>query len=285
MTKPIRTLFIGGLSNGRIVFDYLTKNRHVDLGLCVTYPDDADRPRHSPFPDAPHILKTGSAKSVMDRIEAYDPELVMVAGWSELVPDRLLKIPRMGVVGFHPSKLPMDRGRSVLAWQIADGYTETALSMFYYATVPDSGDIIGQERIPISENDYIGDVLDKIDAATRSLMRAYFPLFRQGLAPRRPQSLNDVNFRRLRTSDDSEIDWSRDSRDIYNLVRAISDPYPCATTTLDGQRFLVKRAEILDGFPFGAGELPGTQVAKLYDDTRVVRTRDGFIRLTDTARV
>ena len=86
----------------------------------------------------------------------------------------------MGVIGFHPAKLPFDRGRSVLAWQIEDGYTETSLTMFKYSDYPDGGDILAQEPIAIASNDYINDILDKVDAASLNLIRAYFPLLRKG---------------------------------------------------------------------------------------------------------
>lgn len=81
---------------------------------------------------------------------------------------------------FHPAKLPFDRGRSVLAWQIEDGYTETSLTMFKYSDYPDGGDILAQETIAIASNDYINDILDKVDAASLNLIRAYFPLLRKG---------------------------------------------------------------------------------------------------------
>ena len=68
-----------------------------------------------------------------------------------MLSEDLIDLPTKGVVGFHPSKLPFDRGRSVLAWQIEEGYTETALTMFFYSTYPDGGDIIAQEKIRIEK--------------------------------------------------------------------------------------------------------------------------------------
>ena len=191
----------------------------------------------------------------------------------------------MGVIGFHPAKLPMDRGRSVLAWQIEDGYTETALTMFKYTDYPDGGDIIGQDIIKIEKEDYISDILDKVDIATENLMKAYFPLLRQGLVKPKKQNLSEGSFRRLRNSGNSVINWNSNSDTIYNKIRAISHPYPGATTTLmineEECNMFVWRSEIVKDFPYGKETMPSTVVAKLYDSSLIVKTRDAFLRIAD----
>lgn len=285
MNKMIKVVFIGGLTNGKIVYDYLKKNRYVELVGVITYPDDYKGARHIKFDDSDVTYKTGTVKGHEQSIKNMEPDLIIVAGWSEIIPDEILAIPPMGVIGFHPAKLPMDRGRSVLAWQIEDGYTETALTMFKYTNYPDGGDIIGQDIIKIEQNDYINDILDKVDKATENLIRAYFPLIRQGLAKPRKQDLSEGNFRRLRGGNDSVINWDSNSLSIYNKVRAISHPYPGATTILDGKAITVWRSEILSFFPIGLSEKPGIVIARLFDGSIVFKTRDGFLRITEYTEV
>lgn len=285
MNQQLKVFFIGGLTNGKIVYNYLKKNRYVNLCGVVTYPDDFKGARFVAFPDDPNIIKTGSSKEEVSLIKSLAPDLIIVAGWSELIPEEILGIPKMGVIGFHPAKLPMDRGRSVLAWQIEDGYTETALTMFKYTDYPDGGDIIGQDIIKIEKEDYISDILDKVDAATENLMKAYFPLLRQGLAMPRKQDLSEGSFRRLRNAGNSVINWNSNSGTIYNKVRAISHPYPGATTTLkiDGKdcNLSVWRSEIVEDFPYGKESKPSMVVAKLFDSSLVVKTRDAYLRITE----
>ena len=74
-------------------------------------------------------------------------------------------------LNFHPSLLPKDRGRSVLAWQIEEGYTETALSMFYITKGVDDGDIIAQNRIKILKSDTIKNILNKCNIETSKLIK------------------------------------------------------------------------------------------------------------------
>lgn len=277
----LKTVFIGGLTNGRIVYNYLKENKNVSLCLSITYPDEYTGARHVAFENNDNVIKSLTIKDSIQKIRDLNPDIIFVAGWSELIPTELLNIPPMGVIGFHPAKLPYDRGRSVLAWQIADGYTETALTMFKYTNYPDGGDILAQERIIIENSDYIDDVLDKIDEATLNIMKAYFPLLRQGLLVAQKQDLSAGNFRRLRGENDSLINWDSPAKVIYDKIRAISHPYPGAQTSIENKTIYVWRSEILKDFPLGKDAHPGTLIAKCYDNSLIIKTRDGFIHITE----
>ncbi len=281
MSNTIKVVFIGGLTNGKIVYDYLKANKYVDLRLAITYQEGFTGARYDRLPDDDIVLRTGTVKGSEESIKGLNPDLIFVAGWSELIPDSVLAVPAMGCIGFHPAKLPLDRGRSVLAWQIEDGNKETGLTMFKYTDYPDGGDILAQEIIPIRHEDYINDILDKIDEATYNIMRAYFPLLRTGRLVAKKQNLEDGSFHRLRGERDSLINWNKNKEDIYNKIRAISHPYPGAFTELDGKRILVWKSEEIAEMPFGQNEKPGTLVARLYDNSLVFKTRDGFLRITE----
>lgn len=279
--SKLRVAFIGGLSNGKIVYDYLRSNKYVDLVLAITYKKDYKGARTVSFEESSNLYQIGTIKGSEDLIINCEPNLIVVAGWSELIPDSILSIPSMGCIGFHPAKLPFDRGRSVLAWQIEEGYRETALTLFKYSNYPDGGDILAQENICIEYNDYINDVLDKVDKATYNIMRAYFPLIRQGLLQAKPQNLRDGSFRRLRGNVDSKVEWDANTSTIYNKIRAISHPYPGAYAEIDGKIIIIWRAEPMFEFPIGKTLAPGCKVACLFDHSMVIKTRDGFLRVTE----
>lgn len=281
MSNILKVIFIGGLTNGKIVYDYLRKNKFVSLSLVITYPDNFNGARHVIIGDGSEFVKSISVVDYIPLIRRLNPDLIIVVGWSELIPHEILNIPPMGVIGFHPAKLPYNRGRSVLAWQIEDGYTETALTMFRYTDYPDGGDILAQEAIHIAHNDYINDVLNKVDSATLNLVRAYFPLLRKGFLQGAHQDLSIGNFRRLRGVVDSVIHWDKNSEDIYNKVRAISHPYPGAIAEFNGRKMLIWRSEIIDNFPFHIDASPGTIVAECCDHTLLIKTRDSYLRITN----
>jgi len=273
----IKIVFIGGLSNGKIVYDYLSNNKYVNLQLVITYEDKVVKPRHVIFPEKENIVKTNSANSYINVIKELEPDMIIVAGWSELLSNNLINIPVTGTIGFHPSKLPQDKGRSVLSWQIEEGYEETALSMFYYSDLPDSGNLIAQEKIKITKFDYIDDILDKVDEATYNLMYAYFPLLRTNNIKAIEQDNIDSTFRRLRKEIDDVINWNRTSEEIYNKIRAISHPYPGAVFFLDEKKCKVWKAQIVEVFNYGQASSPGTLIAKFYDNSLLFKTKDSNI--------
>jgi methionyl-tRNA formyltransferase len=254
----IRVAFIGDQSNGKIAYDYLLKNRFVDLVFSLNSGKSTNLARGVKFGDGDKHHH-GTCAEHLDAIKDAAPDLIIVAGWSELLPESLISIAPMGTIGFHPSKLPHNRGRAVLAWQIEEGSTATALTMFYYNSLPDAGDIIAQHEISIHLDDYINDVLDKVDWATGNLMHAYFPLIRRGVAPRLPQDWNVGLFRRAREDADSMINWDRPAIEIYNKIRSISRPYPGAIADLDGKRLKVWRADVVN--ERGGNHDPGTVVS------------------------
>jgi len=276
----VKVVFIGGFAYGKIVYDYLKQNKFVSLELCITYPDSDI---HN-FPEDKKIIKDISANKYFSQVQQIEPDFIIINGWSELLKTELLECAKKGAIGFHPSKLPHDRGRSVLAWQIEEGYKDTSLSMFYLNDLPDCGDIIAQEKITIEFEDSIKDVLTKVGEASYNLMRAYFPLLRDGKAPRIAQSMQQGNFRRLRKEKDSEINWDKNSLFIYNKVRAISNPYPGAVGIIKGEKYKIWKSKIID-FQFGSDLPSGSLVATLFDSSLVIKTRDGFIRLIEYERI
>jgi methionyl-tRNA formyltransferase len=286
MDNQVKIVLIGGLTNGKIVYDYFKKNKFVDLSLTITYADSlSNKPRFSPFENDENIIKTDFANNHIDKIKSIQPDYIFVVGWSELLSDELLQIPKKGTIGFHPSILPQDRGRSVIAWQLEEGYQESGVTMFYYNNIADAGDIIGIEKYKVEETDYVNDLLDKCDLAIYSLIHAYFPLLRNGLAPRRIQDLNDGNFRRLRKDIDSIINWHSTSKAIYDKIRAVSKPYPGAFFYENNHKIIAWSAEIVEGFAFGISQEPGTKICEFYDNSLLYRTRDGFIRIKSWEKI
>lgn len=280
-----KVVFIGALENGYIVLNTLLDNANVDVISAFTYEDEIQLKKpfgknsfESIYPD---ILKINNINKYTSKIVCLKPDFIFVAGWSQILNKQILSAAKEGCIGFHPSKLPRDRGRSVLAWQIAEGYTETALSMFYLTENVDAGDIIAQEYIKIDEDDYISDVYKKINYATYNLMCTYLPLILKGKAPRIRQNERYATYRRLRGEQDGKIDWNKPSKDIHNLVRAIAPPYPCAYTYINGQKVRISKGRIISDIPekYWVNEKPGNIIAYWKNKTWF-RTRDGIYEVT-----
>ena len=286
--KKLNVIFIGGLTNGEIVLDYLLANKYVKIPLIITYPNDYTGPRHvnlSGRINGIEIFQDLDVNRHIETIRKLRPDFIFVAGWSGLLSKDLISTPSKGTIGFHPSKLPQDRGRSVLAWQIEEGYTETALTMFYYNELPDCGDIIAQERIKIERNDYINDILNKVDNAAYNLMRAYFLLLRTWVAPRKQQDINEGNFRRLRTERDSLINWDQNAEVIYNKIRAISRPYPGAIGIINNDQYKIWKAEVVDCIEESKQLTSGELLSSSNDNSIIMKCRKNWLKITEYEKI
>jgi methionyl-tRNA formyltransferase/LmbE family N-acetylglucosaminyl deacetylase len=243
-----RVVFIGGLDDGHRTVQVLLDHPGVDLvGVYVL--DETATGRVSGFRTfddlvAPPVLrKIAKVREHVDEIDALHPDLIVVVGFSQIIPSTILRIPPLGVIGFHTAVLPGRRGSSPVIWAIVDGLAASGVTMFYMDEGIDTGDVIAVERFPIESDDDAADVLRKADDATLNLLRANIGPILDGTAPRIPQGDVGSTYTRRRTPADGEIDWNRPAQEIVNLVRALAPPYPLAHTFGgDGVPVLIEKA-------------------------------------------
>jgi methionyl-tRNA formyltransferase len=209
---------------------------------------------------------------------AKEPDLLLVIGWTQLLKDELLGIPRIAALGFHASLLPKYRGRAPVNWALIHGEETTGNTMIVLAPGADEGDIVAQREIPIGYGDDCATLYDKVAATEVDMLAEVLPLVRGGRMPRRVQIATEATVMPKRRPEDGIIDWSRSTRDLYNWVRALTHPYPGAFTTIDGRRLWVWRA--LEGASKGkAGGDPTGMIATDEGGSPRVRTGDGWLEL------
>ena len=109
-------------------------------------------------------------------IKSFSPNFILAAGWYYIIPKDILRIPDLGCGGIHASLLPRYRGGAPLSWAIINGERQTGVSLFYFAGGVDTGDIIGQKKISITERDTIQTVYKKAAKTALRLIEKYIPL-------------------------------------------------------------------------------------------------------------
>ena len=281
----MKIVFIGGLVNGKLIVEYILKNKEISLPLVFTHPLNykiQSYDNFNKFTNKTKIIRNINVNKYYNQIKSINPDLIIVAGWSWLISEKILKLPQLGTIGFHPSLLPKDRGRSVLAWQIEEGYTETALSMFYITKRVDDGDIIAQNKIKIFKSDTIKNILNKCNIETLKQIRKYLQLILKGKAPRRKQNKKLSTYRPLRTEEHSIINWNKNKEFIYNKIRAISDPYPGAFFINKGRKIYVKKGIIVKNKVILkiAHKYNNGEIIKLYNPKDcIIKCANGLIRV------
>lgn len=282
----MRIVFIGTVMFSREMLIHLVAMGADVIGACaaasaVTNSDYADL---GDICDRLHIplLRTQDINSdeTIAWILERRPDVVFCFGWSRLIGSRLLNLPRLGVVGYHPAALPQNRGRHPLIWALALGLERTASTFFLMDEGADSGDIISQVGIDINADDNASTLYEKVIVTAKAQLDDIVPKLVAETILRRSQDNEYATYWRKRTARDGRIDWRMSAEVICNLVRALSTPYPGADFETKTGMVKVWKARVVADAPPNAE--PG-KVIGLLADKPIVRCGIGAVCLLDTS--
>lgn len=207
-------------------------------------------------------------------------DLMFVIGWRYLIPPDIYEHIRLGCYVFHDSLLPLYRGFAPTVWAMLNGEQQTGITLFAIGPGVDDGDIIDQRSIPIGPDDAVADVMERVTLAALEILETKLPELLNGTAPRIRQDHERATYTCKRLPEDNQIDWSADTGSIYNLIRAVTRPYPGAFTRFDGRKLIVWGARRLEVTPRYVGRIPGRVVEIRRGEGVVVLTGDGALLLT-----
>jgi methionyl-tRNA formyltransferase len=178
------------------------------------------------------------------RIAALNPAVIYSFFYRNLLPQRLLECARLGAYNLHGALLPKYRGRASVNWVLVNGESQTGVTLHYMVARADAGDIVAQRTVTIDDSDTALTLYRKLVPLGAELIREYHALIVSGRAPRHPQDLAAGSYFGRRRPQDGRIDWRWPARKIFNLVRAVTHPYPGATCTLGGRKLFIWQATI-----------------------------------------
>jgi methionyl-tRNA formyltransferase len=214
-------------------------------------------------------------------IRQHRPDLLLVVGWTQLLKSELLRVPRLACLGFHASLLPKYRGRAPVNWAIINGERVTGNSMIVLEPEADSGDIVAQRTIPITDEDNCKTIYEKVGLSEVEMIDEVLPLIQKGILPRRKQDDREATVMPKRRPQDGVIDWKRSTKEIYNWVRGLTDPYPGAFSFLNGEKIWIWAART-DGGPITRQSQGPGEVTLDSQGWPWVSTGDGWIRILST---
>jgi methionyl-tRNA formyltransferase len=191
-----------------------------------------------------HLEDPSKRNESVSFLEKFNLDVIYCVGWSYLLSEKMLSIPKMGVVGFHPAKLPLNRGRHPIIWALALGLEETASTFFKMDKYADSGAIISQEIIPIYHSDYAKNLYNRILDVAKIQIQKFTYQLSIGTCQFVQQNQLNATYWRKRSHKDGIIDFRMTACSIYNLVRALAPPYPCAEFLFNGNYISVARSSI-----------------------------------------
>jgi methionyl-tRNA formyltransferase len=208
------------------------------------------------------------------------PDIIMSFGYRRFIPSKIYKLAQICSVGSHFAPLPKYRGFAPVNWAIINGEKETAVTLFHLGDGIDDGDIISQKIIPISNDDDINDVLEQCIVQFKLILSEEVKNFNEGIIKRIPQNHQDATYTCSRTPEDGYIDWNKSTREIYNLIRAITYPFPGAYSYLNDEKLIIWKAKPIDLGTY-IGRIPGRIVKIIKEEGVCVLTGDGALLITD----
>lgn len=163
-----------------------------------------------------------------DWVRSRTPDVIYAFGWPRILDRSVLDAAPLGAVGYHPTLLPRHRGRHPIIWALTLGLAETGSTFFFMDEGADSGDILHQARVAISDDDDAASLYSRLTDMALDQIAEFTPLLARGRASRLPQDEKEATSFRKRTRADGQIDWRMPAEGIRNLIRALVRPYPGA---------------------------------------------------------
>jgi len=211
-------------------------------------------------------------------IKGLSPDIIFCFGWSSLIKKELLNLPPMGIVGYHPAKLPQNRGRHPLIWALALGLKESASTFFFMDEGADSGNILCQRDFDILYEDDAKSLYRKITDIALSQIEEFVPLLSTNKYKEIVQDHAQSNNWRKREKKDGQIDFRMSSDSIYNLVRSLSKPYVGAHIIYNGNDIIIWKVEVLECLNIN---IESGKVLESNDNFIIVKTYDGAIKILE----
>ncbi|WP_017905877.1 bifunctional UDP-4-amino-4-deoxy-L-arabinose formyltransferase/UDP-glucuronic acid oxidase ArnA [Pseudomonas asplenii] len=221
-------------------------------------------PVHAPE-DANHPLW-------IERIAKLNPDFIFSFYYRNLLSEALLATAKNGAFNLHGSLLPRYRGRAPANWVLVNGETETGVTLHRMVKRADAGAILAQNRVAIERSDTALSLHAKLRDSAASLLRDALPQLAQGKLSETAQDESKASYFGRRTAADGKLVWAKPAEELFNLVRAVTKPYPGAFCAVGEHKLIVWGAEVVKG---NEGQAPGRVIS--VDPLRIACGEDSLV--------
>jgi methionyl-tRNA formyltransferase len=195
-----------------------------------------------------------NAPEALATVAEAAPDFLFSFYFRHMLKRPVLALAKRGALNLHGSLLPRYRGRAPVNWVLIEGETETGLTLHYMDEKPDHGDVVAQRAVAIARDDTALSLTRKLAGAARDLLRVAIPQLAAGTAQRLAQDHARSTYFGGRRPEDGAIDWRAPAERVRNLIRAVTDPWPGAFTSLRSRTLSIWWAETA---PIDAPRPPG----------------------------
>lgn len=254
--SQMRIIFMGTAELSCASLEKLAHDEQFSVAAVVTQPD---KPKGRDLKLQPSPVKILAQKlhfPILQPVKARDekfisqlrelkPELIVVVAYGQILSQAILDLPKFGCVNVHTSPLPKYRGAAPIQWAIANGETETGVTIMKMDAGLDTGPILSQARTPILPEDNSQILHDKLAQLGADLLVKTIPDYVAGKIQPQPQNNSEATYAAKIKKEDGKIDWNLPAQEILNRLRAFT-PWPGAFTFLENHLLKIWKMEIVE---------------------------------------
>lgn len=212
----------------------------------------------------------------IDELKKYDPDIIIVVAFGQIVSKEILDMPRYGCVNVHASLLPKYRGAAPIQWAVINGDEITGVTTQRMDVGVDTGDIIETAQLRIAEDETGGSLFDKLAMVGAKLCVSTMEKIEKGEATYTPQKEEEATHTKKIEKELGNVDWSKSAKEIECLIRGLN-PWPSAYTHLNGKTLKLWLAKVIDE---SSTLTPGT-IVKVTKNEILVQTGAGMLSLLE----
>ena len=179
-------------------------------------------------------------------LENIAPDIIVVAAFGQIIPKKILDMPKYGCINIHASLLPKYRGAAPIQWAVINGDKVSGVTTMRMDEGLDTGDMILKKETPIGENETYGELHDRLKEIGAEALVETIGLIEQGKAPREKQDDSLSSYAPMLDKKIAKLDFNKPAQQLHNLIRGLS-PWPVAHTTVGGKLLKVHRAVLSSG--------------------------------------
>lgn len=226
-------------------------------------------------------IKCYTSKELEQTVVNNNLDYLIAIKWRSMISSQVINHIKELIV-FHASLLPKYRGFAPVNWPIINGEYQTGVTMFFAEEKVDSGDIIDQRIINITEDDDAYTIDNKINQLVPEMLKENLFKLQKGVINRVKQNHKDATYCVWRTQEDGLINWHDTSKNICNLIRGLTFPYPGAYTYWNRKKIIIWKAKIVHDLIY-VGSIPGKIVNISTEEGVYVLTGDGVLCIKEVS--
>ena len=252
----MKIIFMGTPDFAAASLEALIASRH-EIQAVVTQPDKPKGRKGELTPSPVKVVAEGKGIKVyqplkvrdeefVKTLRAYNPDVMVVVAFGQIIPLSILKMPKYGCVNIHGSLLPKYRGAAPIQWAVLDGEKETGITTILMDEGIDTGDILLKKTIKIDTDETSGSLFDKLMAlGAKTILETLDELEKGNLTPTK-QGESPTAYAKMLTKAMGLIDFTKSAKELDCFVRGM-DPWPSAYTLLAGKTLKLWKVRAVEG--------------------------------------